>query len=98
MYTDATRALQTISLDGHQYYFIAHDYNSNYIFTEPIKDVKDAMLVEAFQKVFETLEDCGMKPTLNITNNQAVKPIKTGRPGHQPIQQIRSGLFSGPIC
>ena len=32
--------------------------------------------MEAFQKVFETLEERGMKPTLNITANQAVKPIK----------------------
>jgi hypothetical protein len=74
--TDAPGALPTISLDGHQYYFIAYDYDSNYIFAEPIKDVKNATLVEAFQKVFETLEDRGMKPTLNITDNQAVKPIK----------------------
>ena len=76
MYMDATGALPTISLDGHQYYFIAYDYNSNYIFAEPIKDVKDEALVEASQRVFETLEDRGMKPTLKITNNQAVKPIK----------------------
>jgi len=32
--------------------------------------------VEVFQKVFETLEDRGMKSTLNITDNQAVKPMK----------------------
>ena len=75
MYTDAIGALPTISLDDHQYYFIAYDYDSNYIFAEPIKDVKDATLVEAFQKVFQTLEERGMKPTLNITDNQAVKPI-----------------------
>ena len=45
------------------------------MFADPIKDIKDATIVEAFQKVFETLENCGLKPTLNITNNQAVKPI-----------------------
>ena len=32
--------------------------------------------MEASQKVFETLDERGMKPTLNITDNQAVKPIK----------------------
>ena len=71
-----TGALPTISLDGHQYYFIAYNYNSNYIFVEPIKDVKDTTLVEAFQQVFETLEDRGMKLMLNITDNQEVKPTK----------------------
>ena len=45
MHTDTTGALPTISLDGHQYYFIAYNYDSNYIFAEPIKDVKDATLV-----------------------------------------------------
>jgi len=33
--------------------------------------------VEAFQKAFETLENRGLKPTLNITYNQAVTPIKS---------------------
>ena len=64
MYTDAPEALPAVSLDGHQY--IVYDYDNNYIFAELIKDVKDATLVEAFQKVFETLEDWSMKPTLNI--------------------------------
>ena len=75
MYTDTTGALPTISLDGHQYYFIAYDYDSNYIFGEPIKDIKDATLVEAFQKVFETLENRVLKPTSNVTDKQTVKPI-----------------------
>jgi len=75
MYTDATGALPTILLDGHQYCFIAYDYESNYIFAEPIKDVHDAMLVEVFQKVFEMLEEGGMKLTLNSTDNQVVKLI-----------------------
>ena len=46
-----------ILLDGHKYSFIAYDYDSNCIFTGPIEDVKDATLMEAFQKAFETLED-----------------------------------------
>ena len=34
-YTDATGALPAISLDGHRYYFIAYDYDTNYIFENP---------------------------------------------------------------
>ena len=30
------------------------------VFADPIKDVKDATIVEAFQKVFETLEERGL--------------------------------------
>ena len=75
-YTDATGALPTVSLDGNQYYFIAYDYDSNYIFALPIKDVKDATLVNACKDVFKILKDKGYKPALNITDNQAVRPLK----------------------
>ena len=36
-YTDTTGALPAISLNGKQYYFIVYDYDTNYIFTIPIK-------------------------------------------------------------
>ena len=75
-YTDATGALPAVSLDGNQYYFIAYDYDTNYIFAIPIKDVKDATLVAACEEVFNTLKEKGYKPTLNITDNQAVRPLK----------------------
>ena len=35
LYTDATKALPAMSLDGRQYYFIAYDYDTNYIFVIP---------------------------------------------------------------
>ena len=52
MYTDANGVLPTISPEGHQYYFIAYYYNSNYIFAEL---GKDATLVIAYKKVFENI-------------------------------------------
>ena len=76
-YTDATGALPSISLDGHQYYFIAYDYDTNYISTIPIKNVTDEAIIEAFKEVFQELKNKGHKPTFNVTNNQATKPIKT---------------------
>ena len=75
-YTDATGTLPTVSLDGNQYYFIAYHYDTNYIFAMPIKDVKDATLVAACAEVVNTLKEKGYKPTLNITDNQAVRPLK----------------------
>ena len=59
--------------------------------------------MEAFQKVFETLEERGMKPTLNITDNQAVKPINPFFPLAAPffLQVLKSPVFhliqSGPV-
>ena len=76
LYTDAMGALPTRTLDGHQYYFIAYNYDSNYIFATPIKDTTDTSILTAFKDIFEELKDKGHKPTFNITDNQAAKQIK----------------------
>ena len=36
LYTDATGAFPEMSLDGKQYFFVAYDYDTNYIFALPI--------------------------------------------------------------
>ena len=69
-------ALPTVLLDGMQYFFIAYDYDTNYIFAEPIRDVKDATIIAAFDKVFTELTKKGRKPTFNVTDNQAETPLK----------------------
>ena len=56
MYTDQTGALPAISLDGHQYFFVAYDYDSNYIYAVPVKDLKDDTILEAFDEVFSDLK------------------------------------------
>ena len=33
-------------------------------------------IIEAFKKLFQELKDKGHKPTFNVTNNQATKPVK----------------------
>ena len=43
-------------LYGHQYYFIAYDYDTNYIFAIPVKDVTDGSIIEAFDQVFTELK------------------------------------------
>lgn len=76
IYTDATGHLPVKSLEGHQYYFVAYDYDTNYIFAIPIRDVKDATIIAAFDEVFQELTDRGYKPRLNVTDNQATTPLK----------------------
>jgi len=48
---DTTRKLSIVSLEGHNCYLVVYDYenDSNYIFAETIKDVKDATIVTAFK-------------------------------------------------
>ena len=52
MYTDQTGALPVCSLNVMRYFFIAYDYDTNYIFTKPISNVKDEIIIEAFESVF----------------------------------------------
>ena len=76
LYTDATGALPARSMDANQYYFIAYDYDTNYIFAEPIPNVTDETIITTFQTIYNTLVDKGHKPLLNITDNQATTPLK----------------------
>ena len=76
LYTDATGALPARSIDTHQYYFIAYDYDTNHIFAEPIPNVTDETIIKKLQGIYDTLVAKGHKPLLNITDNQATKPLK----------------------
>ena len=69
MYTDQTGALPVQSLDGMQYFFIAYDYDTNYIFAKPINNLKDESIIAAFKSVFNELKNKGHKPTFNVANN-----------------------------
>ena len=69
-------ALPAISLDGYQYYFVAYDYDTNFIFAEPIKDLTDNSIMTAFDTIFNGLARKGFKPTFNVSDNQAAKRIK----------------------
>ena len=76
LYTDATGALPAILLNGHQYFFIAYDYDTNYIFSKPIRNVTDTAIFEAFNEVFTELDNKGYKPRFNVTYNQATGALK----------------------
>ena len=76
LYTDATGDFPEMSLDCKQYFFIAYDYNTNYIFALLIENVQDKTIIEAFNKIFTELTEKGHKPTFNVTDNQAVTPLK----------------------
>ena len=64
-----------MSLDGNQYYFVAYNYDNNYIFVVPIPDLKDETIIKAFDGIFTELEEKGHKPTFNVTDNQATTPL-----------------------
>ena len=65
-----------MSLEGDQQYFVAYDYDNNYIVAEPVQNLQDATVIEAFEKIFTDMEERGHKPVFNVTDNQATVPLK----------------------
>eukprot|EP00804_Cyclotella_cryptica_P028748 CCRYP_008238-RA/>CCRYP_008238-RA protein AED:0.39 eAED:0.39 QI:0/-1/0/1/-1/1/1/0/283 len=76
MYTDATGALPAITLKGNQYDFVAYAYDPNYIFATPLCNLQDESIMKAFNNIFQDLKTKGDKPMFNVTDNQAMTPIK----------------------
>jgi hypothetical protein len=76
LYTDATGALPVRSVDGNQYYYVAYDYDTNYVHAVPVEDLTDATIINTFDEIFSDMELKGHKPHHNITDNQAVAPLK----------------------
>ena len=76
LYTDATCALQVRSIDVNQNCYVENDYDKNYVHTFLVEDLTDTTIIKTFDMTFEGMEQKGHKPCLNITNIQAVAPLK----------------------
>ena len=58
--------MPVLSLDGHQYYIVAYDYDNNFIEAKEVSDLKDETIVETVQKIFDKMEAHGHRPLLNM--------------------------------
>ena len=76
MYTIQTSALPVRLFDGMQYFFIAYNYDTNYIFAKPINNLKTELIITVFEFVFNKLDKKGDKPNFNATDNQCINLIK----------------------
>jgi hypothetical protein len=76
LYHDRTGHLPVMSLEGNQYFPVAYKYTINAIIVRPTKDLESAMIIKAFDSIFQELKEKGFKPQLNITDNQAVTALK----------------------
>ena len=65
-----------LSIDGHQYYVVTYDYDNNFIEAREVSDLKDETIVDAVQQIFDKMEEHGHTPKLNVTDNQAARPLK----------------------
>ena len=57
LYTDDTGAFPEMSLEGKQYFFVAYDYDTNYIFALPIANLQYKTIIKAFDKIFTKLTE-----------------------------------------
>ena len=71
-----TGALPAVSFEGNQYYFIAYDYNTNYIYASPVQNLKGETLINTFDTIFQDFTAYRHKPLFNVTDNQATTPCK----------------------
>jgi hypothetical protein len=66
-----------MSYGGSICFFILYHYESNSILGTPIAGLKDICIFNVYKKEFEILKSKGLKPKLNIMDNQATKHIRT---------------------
>ncbi len=76
LYNNLTGLFPFMSLDSSVCFFVLHNYRSNCILADPIKALDDTTIFEAYKKQFDELTKKGLKPKLNIMDNQATKYIK----------------------
>jgi hypothetical protein len=71
LYSDATGRFQIPSSKGNHYLLIVYDFDSNYIFAEPMKSRTGAEHLAAYKRVHTLLSSRGLKPQLQKLDNEA---------------------------
>jgi hypothetical protein len=57
--------------------FLLYHYESNAILVTPISGIDNVSIFDAYKEQFDVLTAKGLKPKINIMDNQATKHIKT---------------------
>ena len=70
MYTDTTGRFLVPSTKGNEYILCGYEYDSNHVFTEPMKNRKEASQIKAVPTIIQQLKAAGLRPTFHILNNE----------------------------
>ena len=76
VYNDCTRDFPYMSLDGNICFFVMYHYKTNANLITPIAGLDSERILEAYTSNFEYLVSKGLKPKINMMENQATKAIK----------------------
>ena len=77
IYTDQTRRFPVTSSKGNKYILVAYHNDSNTIHSEPLKTIPGLDLTSAYQKLHRLLTSRGLKPHLNIPDNEFPNVLKS---------------------
>jgi hypothetical protein len=76
VYNALTSVFPFMSLDGCRWFFLLYNYKLNAILVTPISGMDNVSIFDAYKKQFNVLTAKGLKPKINIMDNQATKHIK----------------------
>lgn len=76
-YSDLTGAFPYTAANGDQYIFVFYSYDANAIMLECMKSRSDAEMLRVYRKCYSNLERRGIKPSINVMDNEASSVVKT---------------------
>jgi hypothetical protein len=71
IYTDPTGRFLVPSNSSNSYILVVYDYNSNFIYAEPMKNRTKVVILAAYQRVISLLKSRGLQPKLQKLDNKA---------------------------
>eukprot|EP00957_Ditylum_brightwellii_P178887 13626077-Ditylum_brightwellii.AAC.1 len=76
IFMDQTGQFPILSPRGYQYIYVLYDYDSNAILAEPIRNRTEEELIHAFDVLHTHLLNHGLKPRLQMLDNEASAALK----------------------
>jgi hypothetical protein len=75
VYNDLAGSFPFISLDGSICFLVMYHYEANTILAKPISALDNISMFNAYKFQFDDFTSKGIKPKINIMDNQAIKHI-----------------------
>ena len=73
--TDLCGRYPAMSNKGNKYIFVLYDYNNNLITARPMKTNKVAAIIQAYEEIYEELQETGITPILQYLDNEISKEL-----------------------
>ena len=75
-YSDQTGRFPVQSSQGNEYVFVLYDFDSNAIFSEPMRNRTGIEILRCYKKIYELLVSRGLRPQLHKLDNEASTVLK----------------------